>query len=84
METIEIFTRCPECREYTTHTVQKIRYNAWKDGMLVQRAFPDMPAEEREQLITGICPACWDKMFKDIDEDDDIRDGNYRDDSFKD
>ncbi len=31
----------------------------------VQDVWPEMPAAEREQLITGTHPACWDELFAD-------------------
>ena len=30
---------------------------------LIQDAFPEMKAEDREFLMTGITPAEWDRMF---------------------
>lgn len=47
-----------------TEDVQK-----WMDGMLIQDAFPYMPAEERELLISRTCPVCWDKMWKEEEHD---------------
>lgn len=61
---IEIVTKqCQVCRKSSVMTVDSDAYNRWKDGMLVQKAFPDMPAPEREMLITGTHPECWTKMF---------------------
>jgi hypothetical protein len=37
-------------------------YRKYEQGMAVQDAFPDRSADDREFLITGICPECWDKM----------------------
>lgn len=42
---------------------------AWRGGMLIQEAFPDLPAEDREFLISGLCPECWNKLFSSTDED---------------
>lgn len=41
----------------------------WKSGMLIQRAFPNLSAEDREFLISGICPTCWSKLFPPDPED---------------
>lgn len=35
----------------------------YEAGALMQDAFPDMSAPEREQLISGTHPECWKKMF---------------------
>ena len=31
---------------------------------------PQLSADEREMLISGICPSCWAKAFSDEDEVD--------------
>ena len=36
---------------------------AWRNGKLIQDALPQLPAEDREFLISGLCPKCWDKLF---------------------
>ena len=70
MYTIE--TRCPFCRKAHTvqvhgkaHTVQVHGkdYRAWQNGKHAQDAFPYLSANERELLISGIYPSCWDNMF---------------------
>jgi len=35
---------------------------SWKNGMLVQSAMPDLSADEREFIMTGITPNEWEKM----------------------
>jgi len=61
MYTIE--TICPFCGKRHTVQVHPADYHAWEDGTLVQEAFPYLSASERELLISGICPTCWDNMF---------------------
>ena len=36
---------------------------AWQSGELIQNALPEVSASDREFLISGICPNCWDDMF---------------------
>ena len=36
----------------------------------VQDAFPYLSAGEREQIMTGTHPECWEKMFPEEDEDE--------------
>ena len=38
---------------------------AWQDGMLAQDAMPNLSANEREFVMTGITPYEWDNMFED-------------------
>jgi hypothetical protein len=38
-------------------------YHNWKDGMLIQHAFPTLTPNQREFLMTGYTPEDWDKLF---------------------
>jgi hypothetical protein len=54
---------CPLCGKTSTlEDINPMHYQAWQGGMLIQRAFPELNADERELLITGTHPACWDKI----------------------
>ena len=61
---------CPICGKFHEVMVSEADYYNWQDGELAQNAFPYLSAEEREILISGICPTCWDKMFPVQEEDD--------------
>lgn len=39
------------------------QYASWRKGMLVQNAFPQLNADEREFLISGIPPGKWDEYM---------------------
>ena len=58
-----VITRCPFCGRANEVEVNDIDYLDWQDGEFVQNAFPYLSADEREMLISGICPTCWDKTF---------------------
>lgn len=60
---ITVVTTCPFCGHANFIDVNEDDYLDWQDGKLAQKAFPYLPADERERLISGICPTCWDKMF---------------------
>lgn len=64
-ETMDITVTCPNCTAKRTITVSKAGHKAWMSGTLIQNAFPDLSKDDREGLMTGICPTCWNKMFKD-------------------
>ena len=72
MPKIRILSKpCPECGQQKTFTVDKDNYRKWIHGeMLVQEAFPEINNEDRERLISGICPKCWNKMFRGMEEED--------------
>jgi hypothetical protein len=37
---------------------------------LIQNALPSLTSDEREALMTGMCPSCWEKMFAGTTEED--------------
>lgn len=69
--TIMVPTTCPFCGHTTYIQCDKDAYDRWQNGMSIQDAMPDMTPEDREMLISGICPSCWDDMFGEEDEDED-------------
>lgn len=66
---ITIETVCPFCGHRNTIAVYADDYERWQAGGLVQDCFPYLSADDREMLISGICPKCWDSMFPDEEED---------------
>lgn len=69
-EPLYIETTCPICHE--THSIMVFAddYLHWKHGVEAQDAFEYLSADDREMLISGICPKCWDDLFADEDEED--------------
>lgn len=57
-------TECPFCGKKESIEIDQVAYDAWIKGMLVQRAFPELTAAQREQVMTGICEPCWDGMWE--------------------
>ncbi len=70
---IEIITECPICHELHTVIVKVEDYFDWCNGKGTYEAFPYLSANERELLITGVCPKCWDAMMP-AEEDEDEED----------
>lgn len=68
----DVDTVCPCCGKITTVQVPMVGFCNWKfGGMPIQKAMPELSADVREALISGICPSCWDNIFSCDDEDDD-------------
>lgn len=64
MSEIQVSTRqCSVCKQSSSVWVDSASYSQWRAGKLIQDAFPDMPAPEREVLLTGFHPACWEIEF---------------------
>lgn len=58
-----VVTCCPMCGRGNEVEVNEMDYLDWSDGELAQVAFPYLSNSEREMLISGICPTCWEIMF---------------------
>lgn len=61
-----IVKRCPiqaeGCAIQQTLDVDANAYRRWQEGQYVQDAFPELSADQREMLITGICGSCWEGL----------------------
>lgn len=69
---MNIATKCPICkREYLVHLTmeQTVRFNDFRSGKgHIQDLLPDLSADDRERLLTGICPECWKTLEETEDE----------------
>ena len=63
-----VITVCPFCGHANEVMVNEDDYWNWQDGAFVQDAFPYLSPDEREMLISGICPKCWDATFNGEEE----------------
>jgi hypothetical protein len=70
-DVVNITFRTPKCIQCGTDTIVLLpftEFERWRSGTLIQAAFPEMSADDREVLITGTHPGCWDDMFKSEEE----------------
>lgn len=64
MDKVRIETRCPFCGQTHEVEVYESDYMGWELlDVPAQRAFPYLSADDREMLISGICPECWARTF---------------------
>lgn len=54
---------CQICNHYEVLSLDRQAVANWQAGELIQNVFPDMSIGDRELLISGTHPACWDKLF---------------------
>ena len=57
---------CPKCSVCGNQSILDVvheDYDKWAAGAFVQDAFPYLSADQRELLITGTHPECWDQLF---------------------
>lgn len=43
--------------------VTQAQLNSWNSGALIQNAMPNLSADDREFIMTGITPDEWEAMF---------------------
>lgn len=65
--------KCPHCGIASTmplaeEVITRLN-NRFASGELIQDILPAMSLEQREMIITGTHPECWDAMFAYLDED---------------
>jgi hypothetical protein len=60
--------RCSFCGKTHLIEVDRGALGRWQNGALIQEAFPEMAPEDREVLISGTCPECWDTFMGDEEE----------------
>ena len=69
-----IITFCPFCGQMYGIAVNEDDFWDWQNGASVQDAFPYLFADDREMLISGICPTCWERTFGNSEEEENPED----------
>ena len=67
---MKITRRSPMTSEVNTLEIDvtEAQIIAWKDGINIQEAMPNITADEREFIKTGLTAADWLKMFGEEEE----------------
>ena len=55
--------RCPVCYKTGTIMVDEKELFTYLRGEYVQNAFKSLTVPLREQIISGVHPACWESVF---------------------
>jgi hypothetical protein len=62
-------TRCIRCKNVIELTCNPESLALYREGKLpVQQCLTELKPEEREMLISGFCPVCWDDLFGNMEE----------------
>ena len=62
-EKVVVAQHCPCCGAQYKGCFNTPKFDAWRNGALIQDVMPDAPIAVREWLISGICPDCQDSIF---------------------
>lgn len=60
---------CMGCGESSVLALDAELYARWQGGEYVQDVWPDWTPGQRELLITGTHPECWERMFPEDDDE---------------
>lgn len=71
-DTMEVLATCRFCGTTHTLTVDINDYFNWQESTRIQDAMPYLTPAERELLISQTCQTCWDKMFADDDDEEEV------------
>lgn len=55
--------RCMMCGKDGDVVAPLAEVRRWEQGELIQHAMPSLTADQREQLINGTHPECWDALM---------------------
>ena len=64
-----ISRRCFICTKSRNVEYDPAEYRAWQEGALIQDAMPTMAPEDREMLISSVCPPCFHELGFGDDEE---------------
>lgn len=68
-DAIDINIKCPICGSFTTVHVSPKKLHMYRSGSTkIQDVFPELTADEREVIQSGICYGCWNEMFPDEED----------------
>jgi len=60
---VDVQTTCPDCKRERSVSVPRDGYDRWQRGEYIQRALSGLTDDDRERLLTGICPDCFEQLF---------------------
>ena len=63
MMTVYATRRCPVCLKTGTIMVDENELFSYLRGNYVQEAFKSLTIPLREQIISGVHPACWEQLW---------------------
>ena len=62
-DTLEVVCVCPFCGRQKEVELTMDQFTRWRAGASRQLVAPELSANDREALISGICDTCWNNMF---------------------
>ena len=63
-KTVVEFKQCVKCGDVHILTLPADGYRQFQAGIGIQFAMPDVSEDDREMLLSGVCPDCWEELMK--------------------
>lgn len=60
---------CAGCGTSAVFVVTEEQFQRLENGEHIQFVLPHFSDDDREMLISGTCPNCWDEMFPELEDD---------------
>lgn len=54
---------CPVCGSPSNFQLDYDDLRKWRGGALIQNVWPDMSLDDRETMVSGTHPDCWNELF---------------------
>lgn len=61
---------CEVCHQTGFVIAPEEGIDLWRDGARIQDVLPGLTANEREQMVSGTHPRCWEKLFPEGDDEE--------------
>lgn len=71
-EMITLQRTCRICKKEFEIKVWNTDFFKYRQGALIQDAFPYLTPSQRELLISGLCADCWNDMFPPEEYEDEV------------
>ena len=68
--TVTVHGPCYMCHVPQSVTADAAGFAKFEAGDYVQDCLPELSADEREFLLSGICPTCWAGMFPPYEDEE--------------
>lgn len=59
---------CQVCGDTSEMELDAERVREWQEGGHIQTIFPELTANQRELMVSGTHPKCWEELFAEEDE----------------
>ena len=68
---VNITKRCRKCKTKVSFMVYADDWDSWRaNEEYIEDAFWYIPPDQREMLLSRVCGTCWNKMFGDLDNEE--------------